>query len=395
MARTTDRSISSCLAVVDGVVLLTSSPWQVEQVGKTIGGRLPRLADAPEYRFFRTRYPRSEGSESGFIVLTDAAIRRWCGPRWRIASSRRVRAASVLAAIQADHLEGLVTGLAGTEPTPSPEPGKEPALTLDPGHLRMSKTGVVSDIYGSLLFPTPIAEIPLAEVTEAEATTYKAWRDGYQTNWRGYFDPIAIRLAADPGKRLSADLTVMPLIAATDYKPMIELAGKSKIAAGDGDPHPGTLLHAVLAIDVESAVMKSGGNQLAMMTRIPQQLALSWLGHAVAVYLDDDPFLAELAKHADFDDFLIRHADKLPLAVHLQVTDGARLALFLGARVRPSSSSLRPICSPTRPASTAAAAMSGPPKSIPMPGAVPGRPAALPSSMRLRLTHSSSLQMRK
>ena len=222
LARTSDRSLSTYLAVVDGVVLLTSSPWQVEQVSKAIRGRLPRLADADEYRFFRARYPRNEADETGFVVLSDATIRRWCGPRWRIGSSRRVRVDSLLASLQADRLEELVSGCAGASTIPAPDPGQDPSLRLDPGRLRMSRTGVISDIYGSLLFPTPIAEIPLDDVTQAEAGAYTAWRNGYQMNWRGYFDPIAIRLGAEPSGRLTADLTVMPLIAGTDYKPFIE-----------------------------------------------------------------------------------------------------------------------------------------------------------------------------
>ncbi|MGC8639232.1 MAG: hypothetical protein ACP5XB_05060 [Isosphaeraceae bacterium] len=331
VARTPDRSLSSYLTVEGGVVVLSNSRWQIEQVSKALRGRLPRLADAPEYRFFRDRYPRDAAGGTGFIVLTDATIRRWCGPRWRIASSRRVRAASLLASLHADHLEELAFARAKTGEIASPGFMKYDPSYFDPGHLRMSKTGVFSDIYGSVLFPTPIAEIPLDEVTRGEATTYEAWRNSYQMNWRNYFDPIAIRLGADPGKRVSADLTVMPLIAGTDYKWMIDLVGKSKIAPGDGDPHPGTLLHAVLALDVNSAIMKRGGQQLSAMTRIPQQLALSWLGHTAAIYVDEDPFLAELAKHGDFDNFLIRNLDKLPLGLHVQVTDGARLALFLGA----------------------------------------------------------------
>ncbi len=331
LARTSDRSLSTYLAVVDGVVLLTSSPWQVEQVSKAIRGRLPRLADADEYRFFRARYPRNEADETGFVVLSDATIRRWCGPRWRIGSSRRVRVDSLLASLQADHLEELVSGCAGASTIPAPDPGQNPSLRLDPGHLRMSRTGVISNIYGSLLFPAPIAEIPLDDVTQAEASAYTAWRNGYQMNWRGYFDPIAIRLGVKPRVRLTADLTVMPLIAGTDYKPFIELSGRSKIAPGDGDPHPGTLLHAILALDVESSIMKQGGSQISLITRITQQLVLSWLGHFAALYLDEDPFWAEAAKQPVVENFLMRNLEKIPLGLHVQVTDGARLALFLGA----------------------------------------------------------------
>ncbi len=41
---------------------------------------------------------------------------------------------------------------------------------------------------------TPIAEIPLDEVTQAEADAYRRGADGYQRNWSWAFDPIALRI---------------------------------------------------------------------------------------------------------------------------------------------------------------------------------------------------------
>jgi hypothetical protein len=43
-------------------------------------------------------------------VLTDATIRRWRSPSWRIGESRRVRAAAAMSAIRAAHLPGLIEG---------------------------------------------------------------------------------------------------------------------------------------------------------------------------------------------------------------------------------------------------------------------------------------------
>ena len=47
------------------MVVLTNSPWQIGQISKASRGVLPRLADAPEYRFFRARYPRGEVRRDG------------------------------------------------------------------------------------------------------------------------------------------------------------------------------------------------------------------------------------------------------------------------------------------------------------------------------------------
>jgi hypothetical protein len=347
VARTPDRSLSAYVAALDGVVVLSNSPWQVEQCVRTTRGRQPRLADAPEYRFFRARYPRGAEGESALVVLTDATIRRWCGPRWRIASSRRVRVAALLDALQADHLEELVAGHAAPRHLDAPPSSGSGELSLvmrkssqfrptgldrpDPGELSLGPNGVVSSVYGTVAFQTPIAEIPLGEVSQSEADFYGLWRDGYQSNWRAYFDPIAIRLAVQPGRRLAADVTVMPLIIGTTYRPLVEVVGHSAIAAGDGDPHPEALAHAVIAIDTQSPLIAGGGDQAWRLFRIPRSLALGWIGRSAAVYVDDDPFWSQLAQAENASAFRSQHATRIPVAVQVKVNDGVRLAAFLAA----------------------------------------------------------------
>ncbi len=100
-ATTPSREISAYIAALDRAVVLTNSPVQLERVLQTARNRSSRLGEAPEYRFFRSRYPRGADGEAALLILTDATIRRWCGPRWRIASSRRVRAAAAHDEIQA------------------------------------------------------------------------------------------------------------------------------------------------------------------------------------------------------------------------------------------------------------------------------------------------------
>ncbi|MFI5460521.1 MAG: hypothetical protein ACHRXM_34335, partial [Isosphaerales bacterium] len=231
-ARTPGREISAYIAALDHAVVLTNSPAQLERVLQTARNRSSRLVEAPEYRFFRSRYPRGAEGETALLVLTDATIRRWCGPQWRIASSRRVRTAAALAEIQAAHLAAIVAGTGLSQPVNSPP--RRSALVPDLGELRISRTGVASSLYGTLGFQSPIVEIPLDEVTQTEAQAYRAWRDGYQRNWRGTFDPIALRLAVRPPGRMAADLTVMPLIASSDYREFISLVATAKLGAHAG-----------------------------------------------------------------------------------------------------------------------------------------------------------------
>src|SRR5438477_62354 len=82
-----------------------NSPYQLGRLVSAAKGKTAALASQDEYTFFRSRYAKGDKDETAFLVLTDATIRRWCGPRWRIGSSRRTQVAAVLAEMQAAHLE--------------------------------------------------------------------------------------------------------------------------------------------------------------------------------------------------------------------------------------------------------------------------------------------------
>src|SRR5208283_4981891 len=195
-----DRAVCSYLASVSNVVFVTNSRKQLENLVRTAQGRLPALSSQDEYLFFRQRYARGDAPETAFLVLSDATIRRWCGPQWRIANSRRTRAAAALAELQATHLDELASGQAkaGCIATNLPEVGD----------VFLTANGVLSHTYGTLAFMTPIVELQLTQATQAEADAYNRWRTGYQQNWSQVFDPIAVRFSLQP-KRLSAELSVV------------------------------------------------------------------------------------------------------------------------------------------------------------------------------------------
>ncbi|MBA3684845.1 MAG: hypothetical protein H0W72_06345, partial [Planctomycetes bacterium] len=99
---TPDRSLCSYLAVLDDCVVVANSPAQLARLAAVRGGGAA-LATTGEYRFFRDRYRRGADDEVALVVVPDDAIRRWCGPRWRIADSRRTRAAAILTEIDLRH----------------------------------------------------------------------------------------------------------------------------------------------------------------------------------------------------------------------------------------------------------------------------------------------------
>ena len=239
----------------------------------------------PSTSFFRTRYPLGDPDETALAFLSDATIRRWCGPRWRIADSRRTRARAVLAELQASQLDALV------RKTVKPGPIHTDLPILGGGELTLTPAGVASSTFGTLDFMTPIGEIPLDEVHPGRGRRLSAWRDGYQRNWSWAFDPIALRIAW-ASEKLAADLTVMPLIFGTEYREFISIAQGGKFEPTDGDPHD-ALAQFMLAINRQSPTFRSGENFVSMMG---QAVSLGWIGRWVNVYADDDPFWNDLAK---------------------------------------------------------------------------------------------------
>ena len=168
-------------------------------------------------------------------------------------------------------------------------------------------------------------------MTPTEAQAYRAWRDGYQRNWRGTFDPIALRLTVQPAGRMAADLTVMPLIASSEYREFISLVATAKLGPYAGDLHPESLVHAIMALDIKSQLIQESRDEILAALRLSPDVALGWIGGSIDVYLDDDPIWGELARAKDQDEFYGKHGMQLPLAVHVPVTDAAKLALFLNA----------------------------------------------------------------
>lgn len=333
-ARSPDRSVCAYIAQVgdSNVIAVTNSLAQLERLSAVRDGKGKSIASAPEYTFFRDRYKRGEDNESAFVVLTDATIRRWCGPKWRIADARRTQAAAVMADLQAKYADDIAR--AKVEPVAL----KADRPVVDFGDVRLTPAGVESSTYGSLDYMTPIVELDVEKVTVEEARFYERWRDGYQQNWTNYFDPIAVRLSVGnakdgtkDGKSLAADLTVLPLIAGTQYAEWIEVTRGVKLLPGAGDPHAGALFQLALAVDRNSKPVRQltdFAKQIAPQAKVDP---FGWVGKSVSVYVDADPFWEEAAKAEDPEKFLEEHWERLPVAAYVASDSPFKLAAFMTA----------------------------------------------------------------
>jgi len=316
------RAICSYMAVKDGVVVVTNSLAQLSRIGRTISGSVPNLGAAAEYTFFRDRYPLGAEEESAFLILPDAAIRRWCGPRWRIADSRRLRVLAVLSHLHALNAQSLQAGeLAGKLKLGEGLP--------DVGAVEWTEGTIHATDWGTLSFLTPIIEMEFDQVTEAEADAYNWFRNRYQSNWRNYFDPIGIRFTVNKDT-LGMDVTVMPLIAASEYRELIELTtGGKGMVADDGDPHPGLLFRYGMSLNPDSKLVREVSGFAVTLVPGFKANVLSWLGDYLEIYADRDPFWAQLVAAPKKDDFIEHNFHRLPLAVRVEVSSPMKVTAFL------------------------------------------------------------------
>jgi hypothetical protein len=316
-----DRLICSYSATLGGnVVVVTNSLAQLKKLAAAHSGAKPSLAKLDEYRFFRQRYLHGNAEEKAFLMVSDAALRRWCGPRWRIAASRRTRAAAALSELQSRQVAG--------EPLDADDFGELGKISLVRGQVH-------SSVYGNLRFLKPIAELKLEKVSKAEQRAYQVFRERYQSNWAAFFDPIAAKLYVDKDK-LTADITILPLIGGSDYNQMIEVTGQTKLAPGSGDPHPESLFHWILALDMKSKPMQQAGAMASIFAPSLGVNAFAWVGDWVSVYADDSPFWKGLGEAADqgedeMEEYLEDNVGRAPLALNVEVTNPFKLTAFLSA----------------------------------------------------------------
>jgi hypothetical protein len=302
------------------VVVVTNSLEQLRRIIQVSAGKKTSLSSLEEYHYFRKRYLRPPAQhEHVFALISDATIRRWCGPEWRIGASRRTRAASALAELQARNESG------------SPLNAKEfPEL----GKVRLINGRVHSPRFGNLAFLRSVEELGIKKITPAEKQAYVFFRDRYQSHWSQYFDPIAARLSMKDGK-ISGDITILPLIGGSDYRRMISTVGKVKLKDSSGDPHPEALLHWVTALDMDSPELKQASNFAAIMAPSLGTGAFSWIGESYSIYLDRSPFFNELGKafakggEDGAEDFMEKNWGRIPVALNVEVRNPFKLTAFL------------------------------------------------------------------
>ena len=300
-----------------GHVAISNSAAQLERLRAVVVDGSPSLGGADEFKFFRNRYPVGAAGESAFLFLSDATIRRWGGPRMRIAASRRARAIAALEELTAAQIAGA-------------ELGQHYAPLLGELSVADGSKTVRSERFGSLDFITPVAELEIEQVTALEKSAYVRWRNGYENGWAQVFDPIAIRL--DTGDKYHAlDLTVLPLTVDSEYRQWLDLAGGAKLSPAARRAHEQSLLFGSFAIDAKSEPMGELDTELIGLLPSLKIKPLSWVGQSVSLFLDDGFFWKALDHAGDDIGNLQQSLHHLPVGLRVESNSSVKLALFMAA----------------------------------------------------------------
>lgn len=297
---TNDRVVSSFVTTHDDYAIFSNSHAAIRKIVDTAIGKLPRLADALDYRYVTTILPPQDDQHGGYFYASEAFVRRLIGPEWKIAERRRVECFNNLVMLNNASMFYRL------------EFGQSPAALTDLVQGRFVDLDKVAcphggayaydaqndtctcSLHNRLKYLTPNAELPVLKVSRGEQEEYERYKTGYQTFWQTVFDPIAVRIRTMPQVKL--EVCVLPfangglygeLRSWVDDKPQaletrrIAPSAVASLAAVRGRKNIAGLLRAVPGIP-------------EALQADPTLTDLGWLGDRAALHLCDSDTILEI-----------------------------------------------------------------------------------------------------
>lgn len=213
-------------AIGDYVVLATNERI-VENIQAAASNDRPSLADAQDFAYtLSVLEPRRDG----VIYLSEAFITKLVGPEYRISTRRRNAAIKALETLQ--YISFAYRDLKGVWPKSIEQIADEGYLNAatikDIERYRVEPDGwVAHPEWGSLRNLSGLGDVPVTSITQPEKVTYERFRDGYQSFWREFFDPIGV--AVTVSDQILLHTIILPLLDESQYNRMAEVFGGAPI----------------------------------------------------------------------------------------------------------------------------------------------------------------------
>jgi len=189
-----DGSIRSYYVVSGDYHFVTSSPALVARFLQTAKGE-GSLGNSQEFHHARTVLP-IDRNDAGFVYFSDAFFLNFTSPAYRIESLRRLEAATDIEIVQLAKLNAATEGKPGgtieelisggfLPPGFGPRP--------DGSHAVIGKGEVYDSVRGRRGSFVPVPDVPVQQVSQAEAGSYARFVAYSRENW-GRIEPILVGL---------------------------------------------------------------------------------------------------------------------------------------------------------------------------------------------------------
>jgi hypothetical protein len=336
-----DGAVHQHRAHVGPFELVGNSRGALARVIDAAAGRAPRLADEPDFRYMLARDAGVPADALAF--MSDRFVATVVGPRQKILEARRQIA---LAELQRPAFAALLYGwVYGRSPASTDELvssgllRKEELAHADGRAIAFSPGQAPSSAWGRPAALVPLADLGTPDkVTPSEAEAYRMFSSGYESYWRTYLDPVAVRAATNPknGAGMTVDVRVLPIIDGTDYSHLARTVGEARIESAGA--RRGAQMTVGLGADAElRRDLRASTEDVPLVGRID----MDWLGGWATLGMDDAlwgggtvaPDSTTVRESQSRLDSTIHLLHELPLFASVDVARPAAAALFMaGAR---------------------------------------------------------------
>jgi hypothetical protein len=329
-----DGAVHQHRARVGGFELVGNSRGAIARVIDAAAGRAPRLVDEPDFRYMLARDAGTPADALAY--MSDRFVASVVGPRQKILEARRQVA---LAELQRPAFAALLHGwVYGRSPASTDELvasgllRREELSHADGGAIAFAPGQAPRSAWGRPAALVPLADRPTPDkVTPSEAAAYRMFSSGYESYWRTYLDPVAVRVTTDPkGGAMNVDVRVLPIIDGTDYSHLARTVGEARIEAAGA--RRGAQFTLALGADAElRRDLRASTEDVPLVGRVD----MDWLGGWATVGMDDALWMGgttapnpNLLNESGRAASAFRLLHELPLFASVEVSRPAAAALF-------------------------------------------------------------------
>lgn len=277
----------------DDIVVVSNSRRALRRLLEVEAGERRALSDSDDFRYMRAMYPHRSNADEGFVFFGERFVERVVGPEMRIAAARRAHSRADLTAVNyAALLFGWLRGRSAEDVDELIEEGivnEEELVHPDGSPIEFSPDGGAFSKWGDARLMTPLVDIEVEAVSEAEQQAYDRFRRGYQRQWRQLIDPVGARLTYRDN-RLSVDGRMVPLPDRSPYDALSRAVGHQPVEPKGFD----TGFRWTLGV-ADDADLRSHVGMMATQMTGRADLDVDWLGEWVMVGVSDRGSLWDIA----------------------------------------------------------------------------------------------------